>query len=486
MTFESAVLEDILRFKQPVDKTITSYESFDLSFARKKYPTPKNTDFSALVAQLLRDHEFTKAHSNPLHYDKFIKTPLIQNYMGDVELTFPKNKQKSTAKHDIPFTPTVPTPFHKQELRLTKHTGLSETYRDRINAMDRTITPDELNSVAAFLRISPLLDAATLLGATLADKKQQPSKQMREKIDDLMECYKNACGAQADLHRVVHHTITKSTKVRVFDAQTETANDMNNMLIAANACTKRQGDRLHMPAEAFAKDAAQGGSIHYTVCDKEASYNRIYLGVNREGAPFFFHDCIESGNLSWKTLYDYVNAKRENELLGSVLTTIVLANRLGIDTVALADDEMDEIATQLGFGTRTIFNEKGGYEKLGYEADNGLRAWRINSSTKWRVFDPRQYTPASLDAIADQAQHVVRRLQKSSRKQINTLAPDFCAYFGIVLELLDTNPKYNDVSATINTVCDTYAIEPIQLPKPQKVEEHSRFAWLNTLYKQIA
>lgn len=372
------------------------------------------------------------------------------------------------------------------KLEETENPELSAEYAERIKAMPKTISAEEIALVTRMLRLGPLLTGALSLGSVLSDPGKNPSRQTMDKVQQLVECYKNTTSGLTAISLLMQAD-TSGVSVKIHDPFNDTTADLNQMLIDGNACTKIMinttglEDSLdNTPADLFAKDSKKGGSVHFTAkTEKGTSYNRLYIAIDKDNKPVLFYDCIESGDMMWRTIEHYLINGCGDRLLSSFVSSIIIANRLGISKVALGEDEAISIGKALGFGEQKIFGDGDNHKsKLGYVAGKthteGPYAWRMGNDKTFKAFDPRLYNPEIIMQMIAQSYAVMQRVEErpkiiTSRKS-NT-AKDFKeylkTYFRIVEQVLDA-AGIDDIELrdSIDNFCKKYEIRQTPIISP--------------------
>jgi hypothetical protein len=368
----------------------------------------------------------------------------------------------------------------------TEHQELSAEYAARIRAIQKSITPEEMNGVISMLRVGALITASAGLAGVLADKAQQVSPKLRKQTARLVEVYQNTLSTESPVGQVLESDVSGIKNAKVFAPESDDLVELNKMLIAGGACTQTFGvvtneELEKRPAKCFAEDSKAGGSVHFLLSGNPScsAYNRMYLAAGEEGKPFAFLDCIESGNFGRNTMQGYIDNNLTEELLGSFASSIIIANRLGLEKLAFGDLEFVDLARGLGFGERKVFNNGDSpYDaKLGYKGgrshSDGPYLWTMGrtGSSNYRAIDPRQFNPEVLTAIAYSAETVIDRLENSKRKAIKNLKSDFEDYFSMVQQVYSDSRSFLGECADlalerIDAVADKYGFELRDLKNP--------------------
>ncbi len=375
------------------------------------------------------------------------------------------------------------------ELTPTEYVELSQIYAKRIANMQKDITFKELQRTTSLLRLSPLLHAILMSSAVLKDKEQVPSKQLLEKMRQLQSKYVQTTNPNTPIGQLLSQDISR-TRTAIFDPTSQSVLELNEILTKSAACTAtRTLDRENLEemlkgsnAEAFVKDCVEGGSVHFEVLDRTNgnSYNRLYLGVSTEGKPVLFHDVIESGDKTLRTIGDYLETGKGNRLLSSFVSDIVIANRLGLEFVAFGDDEVASIARELGFGERKLFPKNTSdvcTHKLGFKAGgfcySGIKApyaWRINRhDTNFRGFDPRLYDSQIVQTVIDETYQVMQNAELTP-KRLKSIKTELNCYFGFIEEMMSntTHEKYSKLRLDIDNFYSKYNITPTSITQVNK------------------
>jgi hypothetical protein len=358
--------------------------------------------------------------------------------------------------HDITLTPT-------------EHQEQSAEYAAKIREIQKYITPEEMNAVISMLRVGALITASSGLASVLADKAQQVSPKLRKQTERLIGVYQNTLSTESPVGQVLERDVSRTKSAKLYAPESDDLRELNRMLVAGGACTRTTGeptnDKLEKrPVKCYAEDSKAGGSVHFLFSGNPncSAYNRMYLATGEEGKPFAFLDCIESGNMGRSSMQAYLDNGLSEELLGSFASSIIIANRLGLEKLAFGDLEFVDLARGLGFGERKVFNNGDSpYDaKLGYKGGtghtNGPYLWTMGRTggSNYRTIDPRQFNPNVLEMIAESTESVIDRLENSKRKAIKNLKSDFEDYFSMVRQI------YSD-SRNILGECADLALERI-------------------------
>lgn len=324
--------------------------------------------------------------------------------------------------------------------------------------------------MVGLIRISPLLQAATMVSEILQRENPAVKAQDREKVQQLVAVYRETQTKGSTIQRLLDTSV--SGIVKIYDSESNTSEDMNRMLNEGDACTAGIAEY----ARRFAEDATIGGSVHYVYRSLSgASYNRLYLAVGKDGKPFAFYDTIESGDVSRNKVKGYDDRGLLDVLLGSFAASVIIANDLGLESIAFGDLELVETAQNLGIGEQKMFNESkdSGRQKLGYKGGNhdGVSLWMMGNSTSFRTTDPRLYTPESLACIVQETYAVmdVVKQTKKSMKRVRGHKETYELYLGIVEEILHCNKAnfdaaaYASVQKDIGAFKEQYHLETLQL-----------------------
>lgn len=368
------------------------------------------------------------------------------------------------------------------DLQPTTFPGLSAEYAEKIRSMEKSLTAAELTETLRLVRVGPLLTGIAKLGAALVDKTKQPTKQVRDKAEQMVSVYLETADAESVIGQLLGVSVSP---VNIYDPFTEHCRKLNAMLNDGGACTAvaeynwgnkeliddgsaKQENPLHnSPADLMAQDSLHGGSIHFEVrCGAQASYNRMYVAVGPDGKPFLFHDVIESGNHGLTSPETYLTEGKGSLLMSSFAAAITIANRVGVEKVAFGDDELLRLAQLLGFGEQRVFGEGTNLtQKLGYACVSdhfgGPYAWRMGGGygrddKNFRTVMTRSFEQGSLDNISLQSDAVMERIRASPRA-VNAFRTDYETYFGMVREVLEVNSHPTD---DLDAFCEEYKLTP--------------------------
>lgn len=432
-------LEDIIIIKEEIRNKKFFIPKFDNNY--EKFPKKELNNYKNIFPKFKENFDFNKINTPEIPLFDYI------NQHNDL-------LQQINSEH-----------FFKVELVPTRFVKLSAEYAQKISEMSNSITIDELKQTLVVLRVGPLVQAASNLASVLTDKQQLPSKLLKIKVQQLQSCYLNSIDTESLIGQLLNQDISR-VSMEIFNPALQGEKKLNDMLIRGGACTADRFNRFNFgnsPANNFAKDSKAGGSVHFLASNGHgSSYNRMYLAVDKEGKPTLFYDCVESQNMMLRTIEDYLSSGKGSQMLASFLSSIVIANRLGLEAVSLGEDETLVIGRELGFGERKIFREGSNYEqKLGYRASSkhteGPYGWRINSSKSFRTFDPSFYSADVIYSIAVQSNEMMKFVE-GNRKRLNSLRNDFGNYFSMVKEIMDSTGLVK-VAETIEKFCIEYNIE---------------------------
>jgi hypothetical protein len=390
-------------------------------------PIPYITDFG--------DH-----FQEPTHYDDFNQENIIQP-LFDIGQLQQEHDYFINLDNKLKNRPVVLTP--------TQYVEESKEMAERIAAIGKTISAEEMNAVVRMLRIGPLLTAVSAYATVLSDKATQPTRQLRQRIDHLLGIYKGTTDEKTNIGKVLASDIPASRSVKIHNPWKDSIVDLNKMLVAGGACTKKLGPQnkkslQHSPAHVFDQDSAAGGSVHFQFNGilGQNAYNRLYLAVDKDGNPNLFADCIESGDMSRTTVSSYISNGISDVLLGSFASSIIIANRLGLNKLSFGDVELVDVARHLGFGEKKIFNgEENHTQKLGYVGGKSHLSgspylWMMQRDKAFRTVDPGLYQPGVLKQVVGQAYQVMERIE-SNRKSLKNLRKDYEQFFGMVNRIYD-------------------------------------------------
>jgi hypothetical protein len=380
--------------------------------------------------------------------------------------------------HDITLTPT-------------EHQEQSAEYAAKIREIQKSITPEEMNAVISMLRVGALITASSGLSGVLADKAQQVSPKLRKQTERLIGVYQNTLSTESPVGQVLERDVSETKGAKLYAPESDDLRELNRMLVAGGACTRTLGEPTNeklekRPVKCFAEDSKAGGSVHFLFSGNPncSAYNRMYLATGEEGKTFAFLDCIESGNIGRSSIQGYLNNNLSEELLGSFASSIIIANRLGLEKLAFGDLEFVDLARGLGFGERKVFNNGDSpYDaKLGYKGgtghSNGPYLWTMGRTggSNYRTIDPRQFNPNVLEMIAESTESVIDRLENSKRKAIRNLKSDFEDYFSMIRQIYSDSRNILGECADlalerIDSVADKYGFELNGLRTPAVSEE---------------
>ena len=176
-------------------------------------------------------------------------------------------------------------------------------------------------------------------------------------------------------------------------------------------------------AEKHLRDTSCGGSIHFQVKGKDnCSYNRLFIALDKEGKPFLFYDTIEANNIGRQSVTSYITDNCTDVFIGSIAASLAIAERMGVEYIAVGDYELKEFLGNLGFGERPCF-QNGIRKKLGIDLQSQVAPhdWMITSSSSFRTIDTAAYAPEALDTTVDRAYAVMERLRGHKQKARQTV-----------------------------------------------------------------
>ncbi len=355
---------------------------------------------------------------------------------------------------------------------------LSREYRSRIDALPRDIMNSELATIVARMKLMPLVTAATILSGPLADKQGFVEAGTRTKATNLVNGY-----VQAHPARTALEGLTKVTTARIFLPAQEGFASLQSMVEAGGACNRH--DRT--AAEKHLRDTSCGGSVHFQVNGKDnRSYNRLFIALDKEGKPLLVYDTIEANDISRQSVTSYIADKCTDVFIGSVATSLAIAERMGIEYISLGDYELDAFAKDLGFGERPCFR-KGIREKLGIDLQSRVapHTWMIEGSSSFRTIDTAAYAPEALATTVEQAYAVMKRLRGHKEKARQTVlekaGEDFALYFGIVQQIVGQAEELGlsvsereRVQRDITAFCQQYDLQPRALRQEDASEKETR------------
>lgn len=258
------------------------------------------------------------------------------------------------------------------------------------------------------------------------------------------------------------------------------------MLIKGGACTQSIGI-----AENHYRDTSCGGSIHFQVRGaRQTSYNRLFVAVDHEGEPFLFYDTIEANNIERSRVSQYVAENIADVLIGSITTSLAIAERMEVKYIAFGDYELVELMRDLGYGERVCFKkpqrEKAGI-RLNGESGISPKTWMIKGSSNFRTIETSAYAPSALDEMVEQASAVMQRLESHKKRArqavLDHSKADFELYFALVEEALNyatatgiETAKGREMKTRLSSFYGQYGLTPndltpnLSLP-PQPIEE---------------
>ncbi|MFW6272606.1 MAG: hypothetical protein ACOC2U_02360, partial [bacterium] len=288
------------------------------------------------------------------------------------------------------------------------------------------------------------------------------------KVKRFIDAYNTITGEDKQLQAFFTSKLD-GLEIKIFNPETDNAEDLNQMLTTAGACTSSFSANKNSNAYKFAQDAKNAGSIHFLTTNRENGlngvYNRIYIAVDKEGNPLFFYDNIQGNQVRARSLDQFQEAGRGAELLGSFSTAIILANRLGIDRIALGTGGIYNLGASLGFTERELFKDSDkSSQKLGYTGGKikntgGPYMWAMkNSDTAFRTVPTTIYTTETASMIIGQSDSVIDSIRKKP-KRLKSLKPDFETYFSL-LNSVYTNLGLETEKHKIDSFCHEYKIEP--------------------------
>ncbi|MBI5065598.1 hypothetical protein HZA97_05160 [Candidatus Woesearchaeota archaeon] len=419
-------------------------------------PPPKiSFPYLSTIFQQYPTHELIKEY--PLQEDlSYYDQPFIQKKAKFGKIVLPLsgkfiNPFTGFGNKEIPIKQVDPCTFQKETrtLKPTQHADLSKEYAEKIRALPAQIPQEQLEGILSLLRLGPLMTAAQILAETLSDKqKSGVPGNTRTKIETLVNGYRTTIDPQSDLSKLLDGARIKTSTFDIFNTETGTVEDLNQLLNDAHACSHESGSLKGSKVEAFFEDQKAGGCINVGVRKKalirrnKTAYNRLNLAHGRDGKVFLFHDCIESGDMSRYHLNEYLSNGLEEMLVTSFIGTIAIAQLLGIEKVAFGDHELVEMAQNLGFGETQMFDNEGSplEKKLGYtcKEETGFRAvyaWRMDKRT-YRNTNSVIYTPQALQTRLAEAYQVLEAAKQRKKKVIVANQQDYKTYFGIIQEVM--------------------------------------------------
>lgn len=451
----------------------------------------KENSFSPYITQFIESLNENKSKETIL--DLLVDDKFHEQVAGIIPGINPALYEELTGKIGFAkpnlFTPntTVTKPFNaytlvtehtclKSTLTQTEYIELSREFAARIAEMDKDITSQQMASIMYKSRTAPLIGCLIALGRTLEDKAVRPNKTLREAVELTIQKYETMFSGSMDTGWILNCSIPEHAHVKIFDPTSQNGLTLDRMLQEADACTNSSyshfnGYSENSHAHRFSEDSKKGGSVHFTYKrGKKVAYGRIYIAIDKDEKPIAFFDCIEAQDLSRTYAKSYVNNKEEDMLAGAFAAGIEIARRLGLDRIAFGEYETTELARDLSYPEKRIFEHDADnrFKKLGYIGgitfNDGPAMWKMQHGKSFRVADIGLYADGTFDHVVEQTERVMERIN-SNRKSLKPLKKDYESYLGIVLEIANQvdDPRAAEFIANINAFCEKYMITPRQI-----------------------
>ena len=365
---------------------------------------------------------------------------------------------------------------------------LCKFYLEKLNSLPDYIKSSELNKIVENILLSPYTLALREMENVLSTSNIILNRSKNERVKSLLQK-----GADLRRYKTLNYREPETPyRIKVTKPGTNLDNLLDD-LAKVNTCQISESNRYLYDAKLIAdwlrKDIDIGACI--MLFGEEYNYKqripkvmtRCYVGLNKKGEHILFLDAIESGDIKWDEVSQWMTNKRGQELLYAIAAANYIAIEYGIKKLVLGEREAEELSNMLGYTEEEVFDnfsspiERGtdkysGERKIGYfgqpyNATLGPYAYMLYRDSKRRVINVSKIQNYSTNYLEEILDNIKKTLIPKMRKNKNKM--DELSLYASIINAMNKLSKYS--SETIRKKIDLLAKKGIELYIVKNQEE---------------